>query len=125
MVTVPVLRHQAIQAAVAQAEAKLRAGEAMRRQAGNDLSAEVVSDLMTVRDADRQLGLAEGTMLPRARQAATVARSSYEAGRASLIDLIDAQRSLIAIERLAATLRATREKHLADLEAMSARSLTI
>src|SRR5436305_6734107 len=112
MVTVPVLRHQAIQAAVAQAEAKLRAGEAMRRQAGNGLSAEVGSDLTTVRDADRQLGLVEGTMLPRARQAATVARSSYEAGRASLIDLIDAQRSLIAIERLAATLRATREKHL-------------
>ena len=125
MVTAPVLRYEAIRAAVAQAEAKLRAGEAMRRQAGNDLSAQVVSDLTTVRDADRQLALAEGTILPRARQAVIVSRSSYEAGRASLIDLIDAQRSLIAIERLAATLRASREKRLADLETMSARSLTI
>ena len=57
MVTVPLLRHEAIDAAVAQSEANLRAAEAMRRQAGNDLSAQVVMDLSTLRDADRQLEL--------------------------------------------------------------------
>lgn len=119
MLTVPLLRYQAIDAAVAQAEANLRASEAMRRQAGNDLAAQVVSDLVAVRDADRQLDLFDHTVLPRARQVVTVARSSYEAARSSLLDLLDAQRSLIAIERLVADLRATREKRLADLEAIA------
>jgi outer membrane protein TolC len=123
MLTVPLLRYQAINAAVAQAEADLRASEAMRRQSGNDLAAQVVMDLAAVRDADRQLELFEHTILPRARQVVTVARSSYEAARSSLLDLLDAQRSLIAIERLVADLHATRGKRLADLEAIAAVAL--
>jgi outer membrane protein TolC len=119
MVTVPLLRYEAIRAAVEQAEANLRASEAMRRQAANDLGARVVMDLATVRDSDRQLELFDHTVLPRARQVVTVARSAYEAARASLLDLLDAQRSLIAIERLVANLHATREKRLADLEAIA------
>lgn len=119
MVVIPVLRYEAIRAAVEQAEANLRASEAMRRQAANDLGARVVMDLATVRDADRQLDLFDHTVLPRARQVVTVARSAYEAARASLLDLLDAQRSLIAIERLVANLHATREKRLADLEAIA------
>lgn len=120
MLTVPVLRYQAINAAVAQAQANLRASEAMRRQTGNDLAAQVVADLAAVRDADRQLELFDHTVLPRAKQVVTVARSSYEAARSSLLDLLDAQRSLIAIERLVANLRSTRERRLADLEAVAA-----
>jgi outer membrane protein TolC len=123
MLTVPLLRYQAINAAVAQAEADLRASEAMRRQSGNDLAAQVVMDLAALRDADRQLELFEHTILPRARQVVTVARSSYEAARSSLLDLLDAQRSLIAIERLVADLHATRGKRLADLEAIAAVAL--
>jgi outer membrane protein, heavy metal efflux system len=123
MVTVPLLRYQAINAAVAQAEANLRATEAMRRQTGNDLAAQVVADLSTVRDIDRQLDLFEHTILPRARQVVTIARTAYEAGSSSLLDLLDAQRSLIAIQRLLATLHATRDKRLADLEAITARPL--
>lgn len=117
MVTVPLLRHEAIDAAVRQAEANLRAAEAMRRQAGNDLAAAVVADLATIRDADRQLALYERTVLPRARQMVSVSRSAYEAGQASLLDLLDGQRSLISIRRLVANLSVTREKRLADLEA--------
>jgi outer membrane protein TolC len=117
MVTVPLLRHEAIDAAVRQAEATLRAADAMRRQAGNDLAAVVVADLATIRDADRQLALYERTVLPRARQMVTLSRSAYEAGQASLLDLLDSQRSLISIRRLVANVRVTREKRLADLEA--------
>lgn len=120
MLTVPVLRYQAINAAVAQAQANLRASEAMRRQSNNDLAAQVVADLAAVRDADRQLELFTHTVLPRAKQVVTVARSSYEAAQSSLLDLLDAQRSLIAIERLVANLRSSREKRLADLEAIAA-----
>lgn len=123
MVTVPLLRYQAIDAAVAQAEANLRATEALRRQTRNDLRAQVVMDLSTIRDADRQLDLFEHTVLPRARQGVTVGRSAYEAGQSSLLDLLDAQRSLITLHRLVAHLRATREQRLADLEMIIARPL--
>jgi len=121
--TVPLLRYEAINAAIAQAEANLRTAEAMRRQTHNDLNAVVVMDIRTLRDADRQLDLFEHTVLPRARQVVTVARSAYEAGQSTLLDLLDSQRSLIAIQRLLANLRVAREKRLADLEAIAALSL--
>lgn len=121
--TVPILRYEALNAAIAQAEAKLRASEAMRRQAGNDLTAQVVADMTIIRDADRQLDLFNRTILPRARQVVAVGRSAYEAGHASLLDLLDDQRSLIAIERLVAKLTISQETHLAELESITTSDL--
>ncbi len=123
MVTVPLLRYEAINAAIAQARADLRMTEAMRRQTSNDLKARIVLDITTLRDSDRQLELFEHSILPRARRVVEIARSAYEAGRATLLDLLDSQRSLIAIERLVANLRIAREKRLADIEAIIAADL--
>jgi outer membrane protein TolC len=123
--TIPIFRYEALNAAVAQAEANLRASEAMRRQAGNDLAAQVVSDVTIIRDADRQLDLFEHTVLPRARQAVNIGRSAYETGRASLLDLLDDQRSLVAIDRLVASLGVTREKRLVELESITTSDLSI
>jgi outer membrane protein TolC len=123
--TIPIFRYEAINAAIVQARANLRASEAMRRGAGNDLATRVITDITIVRDADRQIDLFEHTILPRAREMVSIARSDYETGRASLLDLLDGQRSLIAIERLIANLRITREKALAELESVTAGDLTI
>jgi len=122
--TIPMFRYEALKAAVAQAEAKLRASEASRRQAGNDLTAQVIADITIIRDAGRQLDLFDHAILPRARQVVNVGRSAYETSHASLLELLDDQRSLIAIERLVANLRITREKHLADLESITTRDLS-
>lgn len=122
--TIPVLRHEALRAAVAQAEANLRAAEAMRRQAENDLAAQVVADIVTIRDADRQLDLFDHTLLPRARQVVNIGRSAYETSHASLLELLEEQRALIALERLVADLRITREKNLAELESITTSDLT-
>jgi outer membrane protein TolC len=122
--TIPVFRYEAINAAIAQAEANLRASDAMRRQAGNDLVTLVISDITSIHDADRQLGLFEQTILPRAREVVEIGRSAYETGHASLLDLLEDQRSLIAIERLVANLRITREKHLAELESITTSDLS-
>ena len=108
--TIPIFRYEALRAAVAQAEANLRASEAMRRQAGNDLTAQVMEDITIIRDADRQLDLFEHAILPRTRQTVRVGRSAYETGHASLLDLLDGQRSLIAIERLVANLKVSAGK---------------
>ncbi len=122
--TLPILRYEALNAGIAQAEAKLRASEAMRREAGNDLTAQVVTDIAIIRDAGRQLDLFEHTILPHAREAVDVGRSAYEADHASLLDLLDDQRSLIAIERLVAKLRITRETHIVELESITTSDLT-
>ena len=102
----------------------------MRRQVGNNLRAQVIADITIVRDAGRQLDLFDHTILPRARQVVDVARTAFEAGdasqadAASLLNLLDDQRSLIAIERLAAKLRITQAIHLAELESITTRDLT-
>ena len=116
--------HEAIDAAISQAEANLRAVEAMHRQTRNDLAAQVILDICTIRDADRQLELFEQTILPRARQVVAITRPAYESGHASLLDVLDGDRSLISIQRLMANVRVAREKRLTDLEAITARSET-
>ena len=128
--TIPILRYEALNAAIAQAEAKLRASEAMRREVGNNLTAQVIADITIIRDAGRQLDLFDHTILPRARQVVNVARTAFETGdasetdAASLLNLLDDQRSLIAIERLAAKLRTTQATHLAELESITTNDLT-
>jgi outer membrane protein, heavy metal efflux system len=119
MITVPLLRYQALNAAIAQAEANLKSTEAVRRQTQNDLNAQLILDITTLRDADRQRDLIEQTILPRAQQEVALTRSAYEVGQANLLDLLDVQRSLIVLQRLADNLRIVREKHLADLEAIA------
>ena len=93
------------------------------RQTKNDLAAQVVMDLIIVRDADRQLELFEKTVLPRARQGVTLSRGAYEAGQTTFLELLENQRSLITMQKLVANLKASREKRLADLESISARPL--
>jgi cobalt-zinc-cadmium efflux system outer membrane protein len=128
--TIPILRYEALNAAIAQAEAKLRASEAMHQEVGNNLTAQVIADIKFIRDADRQLDLFDHTILPRARQVVDVARTAFETGdasetdAASLLNLLDDQRSLIAIKRLTAKLRITREIHLAELESITTSDLT-
>ena len=120
MVTVPVLRYEAINAAIAQAEANLRSTAAMRRQSGYDVRRRVIADLASFRDAERQVRLLDDAVLPRAAQAVEVTRSEYEAGRDSLLEFLDAERTFVSLQRLALEMRATRERQLADLEAAAA-----
>jgi cobalt-zinc-cadmium efflux system outer membrane protein len=122
-ITVPLLRYQAINAAVAQAEANLRSTEAMRRRAQNDLNARFVSDIATLHDADRQLELFDQMILPRLTRIVDLSRSAYESGQVTFLDLLDSQRSLLSVQRLVAQVRITREKRLIDLESIMARPL--
>jgi outer membrane protein, heavy metal efflux system len=123
--TIPIFRYQALQAAVNQAHANLRAAEATLHQSNHDLAAQVLTDIATIKDADRDLNLFNRSILPRARQIVSITQSSYQTGRTSLLDLLDAHRSLIALQRLTAQLQATRADHLADLESLTTTDLTV
>jgi cobalt-zinc-cadmium efflux system outer membrane protein len=118
MVTVPILKYEAIHAAVAQAQANLRAADANRRQLSNDLAAEMVEAISQIRDADREIALYEHSILPRARQVVLLTRSNYETGNASLLDVLEGQRSLIDIERLVASTQVSRDKRVAQVETL-------
>lgn len=123
-VTLPIFRHEALDAAIAQAQANWRADQAMRRQTANDLNQQVVTDIATLRDADRQLDLLSHTIDPRSQRAVEVMRTAYESGQATGLDLLDSQRSLISIEQLIANLRVIRAERLADLESITASVLS-
>lgn len=122
-VTVPLLRYQAINAGIAQAQANLRATDATRRQTASDLAAQVVLNITDLRDADRQLELLEHVIRPRAIRMVTLARNTYASAQASLLDILGNERSLIAIDRLAAQFRVARAKRLADVEVLSGAAL--
>jgi outer membrane protein TolC len=116
MVTVPLLRYQAISAAVAQAEANLRATGAMRRQTGIDLRSKVIAAVTVAHDLRRQLALLENNVIPRAEAMTTINQSAYESGRVTLAEMLDSRRSLTAPKRLDANLRVSYEERLFEIE---------
>ncbi len=118
MVTVPLLRYQAINAAVAQAEANLRATDAMRRQTAIDLRSKVIAGVTTADDLRRQLVLLENNVIPRAEAMTTINQSAYESGRISFAEMLDTRRSLTALKRLDANLRVSYEERLLEIEAV-------
>jgi outer membrane protein, heavy metal efflux system len=122
-VTMPFLRYEAINAGIAQAQANLRLTDAMLRQTRSDLTSQVIMDITTIRDADRQLDLFGQTILPRTREIVELSSTSYQAGQGSLSDIVEAQRSVVALQRLVANLRTTRDKRVADLESVTAVAL--
>ena len=110
--------HEAIEAAISQADANLRASKAARKQMESDVSGRLSIDLLTLHDAQRQLSLLEDSIEPRAARTVDLARAEYETGRATLVDLLNQQRALIDLKRLAAHLHATTAQQSADIEAV-------
>ena len=120
----PLLRYPSIDARIRQAESDLHANEALRRQTENDLASRVVGDLAMLHDAQRQAALYEQIIIPRAETIVSAMQRTYTTGQTSMLDLVDAQRSLITLRRMLADLKMTREKQIADLEAAAALGLT-
>ncbi|MCK6460750.1 MAG: TolC family protein, partial [Planctomycetes bacterium] len=120
MITMPFVRRPAIEGAIEQARADLRAAEAMRRQVGNDLAAQIVLQLYALRNADRQIRLFEEAIVPESDQAVRALQGVYAAGRLPLQELLDSLRVWIDARAALAEVRAEREKSLARLEALAA-----
>ena len=89
MLTAPVVRREAIEASIRQAQAELEASRAMRGQAERDLTAEAVLMLYDLRHAERQVELYEGTIVPRMAQMVETAQAAYSTGQADFAELLD------------------------------------
>lgn len=117
MITLP-LRAGRIRAAVDEAREALAAAEAHLTATHDDLKSRLVTALAMARDADRQVFLYEGSILPKAEQALSAAIAGYGAagGEGDFLGVVDSQRTLLEIRLGAARARASRAKALAELE---------
>ena len=108
-----------IRAGVEAARAMLREAQAMSRQAQYDRRASYVAALVALRDSERQAAWFETTVLPAAEQALASTRPAFAAGSATLVELLDAQSSLLDVRRTLAMARIEREKRLAEIEELA------
>ena len=109
----------AINGAIKEARANLHKTEAMARQTMLERGASFVAALYLIRDAERQVALFGGRVLPSAELVLDNSRQAYAAGSVGFVELIDSQRTLLDVKVMIAEARAAREKALADLEALA------
>lgn len=119
----PFLRRDALRGLVREAEADLAALQAYRRQMGSTMAAGVVLELAALRNAERQVELFAARLVPRAVQAAALARSTYANGRGAFTDWLDAQRVALDVQLTLVRARSERERSVAELERYAAHAL--
>jgi outer membrane protein TolC len=91
----------------------------MLRQTRQDRAASFVANLYLMRNAERQTQLYGQRVLPATRQLVSSSRSAYAAGTVNFADLVDSERMLLAVRRMAAEAQIEREERLTDLEALA------
>jgi outer membrane protein TolC len=109
----------AIRAVIADAQAMERSAEAMSRQTGQDRAASFVANLYLMRNAERQTELYRARVVPAVQQLLSNSRQAYAAGAVTFADLIDSERTYVAIRAMVAEAQVEREKRLAELEALA------
>lgn len=107
-------------------EAHARYNSAMNRQKENEnnLLARLDMILFKYRDAQRKMLLYSDSLLPRARQALEVTRSSFETGKAGFMDFIDSQRLLLTFELEYEEAKTLRAQRLAEIEMLTGNNLS-
>lgn len=97
-ITLPLFGKHRQEPLIAAAEADARAARAMREDRLRDLEAQFEADLAVWRSAHRQWQRAREELLPLARERADLEMASFAAGRAELLDVIDAIKALALLE---------------------------
>jgi len=110
-------------AAEREAAARLRGARDSLDDRYNALSAQAELGLFKFRDAGRKIELFRDTLVPKAKQSLQATQTAYKAGKASIIDLIDAQRILLAFRLEHQRALANHAQRLAELEKLVGREL--
>ena len=122
MVELPIWRSK-YAAAEREARARLRSARHALAARRNALTSDIELALFKLRDADRKISLYTGTLLPRAEQGLKATETAYKGAKASLTDLIDAERVLLAFRLARERALADHAQRLAELEALVGRDL--
>jgi outer membrane protein TolC len=108
-----------IRGGINEARAMLAEARAMERQTRRDRAASFVAALVALRNSAREAQLFEEGVLPAAQLLADTTRQSYAAGSADLLELIDAQRTLLDVRLVIAEARVERERRVAEIEQLA------
>lgn len=107
LMSLPLIDGGRNRANIARSEAVLEESVARYRQSVLSAFAEVEDNLVGLRTLDGQ-AQAIGDAVASARRGAELAQKLYDAGRTSYLDVLDAQRNLLVVERSAVQLRGSR-----------------
>lgn len=110
-------------AAVREAETRFQAVTEQKNEEVNMLLSRLEMTLYKYNDAQRKAALYNGSLLPRTRQALEVTRSAFETGHANFMDLIDSQRTLLAVELEYEDARTRKAQRWAELEMLVGKDL--
>lgn len=105
-------------AAAQSARAAERAARAERENLALHLEADLRAALYRHQDATRRLELYRASLVPKAEEALQASLTAFEADRATMLDLIDTQRSLLELSLAMVRARTESAKGLADLRAL-------
>jgi outer membrane protein TolC len=112
--TLPVWRDK-VRAEIAAAQAEKQAAAARLTAEQIGVAVELAEKSFMVREAARNLSLAQDALLPKARLTLEVSRASYLAGKTDFLNLIDAWRTVLALELSVVEARTQREIALTEL----------
>jgi outer membrane protein TolC len=102
----------------AEREAELRHAAAVKDRAEreNRLLAALNEVLFAFRDAERKIGLYEDTLIPKATQSLKVTQQAFVNAKIGFLDLIEAERTLLAFRLEFERALADRPRRLAEIE---------
>jgi len=120
--TLPIWRRK-YRAAEREAAARLRSARESVSERHNALAAQVKLTLFKLRDAERKLHLYRDTLVPKAQASLKATQAAYRAGKATLTDLIDSERVLLAFRLEQERALANRAQRLAELEMLVGRKI--
>jgi cobalt-zinc-cadmium efflux system outer membrane protein len=113
--SLPIWR-ESYRAAEAQANAQLTATRFERANLINVQRSELELALYRYRDAERRIGLFRDTLVPKGQESIQTTTVAYQAGDASFLDLVDAERVLLEFQLSAARAQADQAQSLAMIE---------
>jgi outer membrane protein TolC len=107
---------QKYSAGVREAQARRRAAVHERAHRELELATTLQMAVYTFRDAERKMDLYSAGLIPKAREALAANVTAYESGKASFLDLLDAQRVLLEFHLSHERALANRVQRLAEIE---------
>ena len=110
-------------ARIATAEAEYRTAMYQLNTNRNNLLARQEMVLYRFREAKRKVDLYTNSLIPRTEQALNVSRSAFEAGEVDILELIDAQRTMLEFELLLEREKANLQQRLSELEMLAGKEL--
>lgn len=116
--TLPIFRDRR-RAKVVEQNAGIKAARSLEEEQKRGLKNRIEQGLYAYRDAERRAALYKDELLPNAQQQIEVAVSGFQSGKNSILEMIDAEQSLLTFSLAASRALADRALAVAGLEAQA------